>query len=389
MDIMEQHPFIFSNKLKYRLSRHLLFWLLWWAFCSFLYSYVPIGEDFSRYIRLLISSAEALVFLSVHMFVAYSMVYLLVPYFLIKGRYGYSFVAVAFLFLITGILNAFLSPHVGELRNFILNPVLQDPLPKRFEQTSFHYSMLAGLRGGITVGGLAAAIKLMKYWYIKEQRNFQLQKENTEAQLQLLKAQIHPHFLFNTMNNIYSYTQNTSPVAAKLVMGLSDLLRYILYTANQPLVPLSKELRMLQDYITLEKVRYDEQLDVHLELPKFTDGFYIGPLLLLPFIENCFKHGLSNMVEQPWISLRISMEGNYMSMKLVNGKAKSYATDQITSGIGLENVQRRLELIYPGKHILKITSEDDVFIVDLKIGLEKRSSIKEVLPKLTPVNAEA
>jgi LytS/YehU family sensor histidine kinase len=178
------------------------------------------------------------------------------------------------------------------------------------------------------------------------------------------------------MNNIYSYTQNTSPVAAKLVMGLSDLLRYILYTANQPLVPLSKELRMLQDYITLEKVRYDEQLDVHLELPKFTDGFYIGPLLLLPFIENCFKHGLSNMVEQPWISLRISMEGNYMSMKLVNGKAKSYATDQITSGIGLENVQRRLELIYPGKHILKITSEDDVFIVDLKIGLEKRSFAK-------------
>jgi hypothetical protein len=204
MDIMEQHPFIFSNKLKYRLSRHLLFWLLWWAFCSFLYSYVPIGEDFPRYIRLLISSAEALVFLSVHMFVAYSMVYLLVPYFLIKGRYGYSFVAVAFLFLITGILNAFLSPHVGELRNFILNPFLQDPLPKRFEQTSFHYSMLAGLRGGITVGGLAAAIKLMKYWYIKDRSAIAAIKSTNSS---AFFVQYHEQYLFLYPKYIASSSQ--------------------------------------------------------------------------------------------------------------------------------------------------------------------------------------
>ena len=103
--------------------------------------------------------------------------------------------------------------------------------------------MLAGLRGGITVGGIAAAIKLMKYWYVKEQRNLQLQKENAESQLQLLKAQVHPHFLFNTLNNIYSFTQNTSPVAAKMVTGLSDLLRFMLYECNQRLVPLVERIK--------------------------------------------------------------------------------------------------------------------------------------------------
>jgi sensor histidine kinase YesM len=332
---MNQHPFIFSNKLKYRLNRHLVFWLCWWAFCSILYAYLPVPDVLPFAARFLISATEALIFLPVHMFVAYSMVYLLVPYLLIRGRYVYSVIALGVLFLATAVINAFFSPYVGTIRNFILTPLFQFPLPSRFTPISFHYSMMAGLRGGVTVGGIAAAIKLMKYWYIKEQRNLQLQKENSEAQLELLKAQIHPHFLFNTMNNIYSYTQNSSPVAANLVMGLSDMLRYMLYEGNQSIVPLRKELKMIDDYIKLEQVRYDERLDVHLEMPGNTDGYYIAPLLLLPLVENCFKHGLSNMVEQPWISLRISLEGNYMILKLVNGKASGYQPINTSKCIGL------------------------------------------------------
>ena len=388
---MEQHPFIFSNKLNFRLARHVIFWFCWWIFCSILYSYLPTPEVIPPVTRYLISITEALIFLPVHMFVAYCMMYLLVPYLLIKGHYIYCIIGLCFLFLITGVLNAFLAPHVGQLRNLILNPVFHNPLPSRYAPSSFHYSIMAGLRGGITVGGLAAAIKLMKYWYIKEQRNLQLQKENSEAQLQLLKAQIHPHFLFNTMNNIYSFTQNTSPVAAKLVMGLSDLLRYILYAGNQTLVPLNKELKMLEDYITLEQARYDERLDVQLKFPNNSEGLYITPLLLLPLVENCFKHGLSNMIEQPWISLRISLENNYMITKLVNGKARGYVASNTTLGIGLKNVQKRLELLYPQKHLFKITDEEEVFIVDLKVELEQKTAVKEKTSshKSIPVNAEA
>jgi LytS/YehU family sensor histidine kinase len=194
--------------------------------------------------------------------------------------------------------------------------------------------------------GIAASIKLMKHWYVKEQRNLQLQKENAEAQLQLLKAQVHPHFLFNTLNNIYSHTQNTAPVASQLVMGLSDMLRFMLYECNQSEVPLSKELKLIQDYITLEQIRYDNQLDVHISLPTETENLGIAPLLLLPLVENCFKHGTSHMLEQPWLSLQVTLEKDRMHVKLMNGKASEMAKNN-DKGIGIFNVHKRLALLYP------------------------------------------
>ncbi|HEX6432468.1 MAG TPA: histidine kinase, partial [Niastella sp.] len=214
--------------------------------------------------------------------------------------------------------------------------------------TRVHLSLMAGLRGGITIGGIAASIKLMKHWYVKEQRNLQLQKENAEAQLQLLKAQVHPHFLFNTLNNIYSHTQNTAPVASQLVMGLSDMLRFMLYECNQQQVPLSKELKLIQDYITLEQIRYDNQLDVHIGLPVETENLGIAPLLLLPLVENCFKHGTSHMLEQPWLSLQVTIEKSRMHLKLMNGKVNEI-TKNNHKGIGILNVRKRLSLLYPGK----------------------------------------
>ncbi|NII24441.1 histidine kinase [Pseudoflavitalea sp. X16] len=230
--------------------------------------------------------------------------------------------------------------------------------------------MLAGLRGGITIGGLAAAIKLMKYWYVKEQRNLQLQKENAESQLQLLKAQVHPHFLFNTLNNIYSHTQGVAPVASQLVMGLSDMLRFMLYECNQPLVPLSKELTLIRDYITLEKIRYDEQFDIHLDIPTDTGNLHIAPLLLLPLVENCFKHGTSNMLEQPWLSLQVQLKEDTMEVRLMNGKAKEKKPTN-SFGIGIQNVRKRLDLLYPEKHVLKIMDEEEVFVVQLTLQLER------------------
>jgi LytS/YehU family sensor histidine kinase len=228
----------------------------------------------------------------------------------------------------------------------------------------------------------------MKYWYVKEQRNLQLQKENVEAQLQLLKAQVQPHFLFNTLNNIYSHTQDTAPVAAQLISGLSGILRFILYESSQPLVPLSKELKMIQDYISLEQIRYGNKLELHIDLPEKTNDLYIAPLLMLPLIENCFKHGASNMLEQPWVSLQITLKGKEMLMKLLNGKTNDERKNNLPSGIGIQNVQKRLDLLYPGKHELAITNEEDVFIVNLKIELERipKTIIKSVnLPE--PVHA--
>lgn len=367
---MQQHPFIFSDELRYRLLRHGSFWIFWWIFQGFLYSFLPFNRASEYWQSLWISVLESFIFMISHLFLAYSLMYFVIPRFLLRQQYLVTGVWTIVLFIATAFISSFLG-------NYLINPIRVQLAVAGIARAYFDRehaivarSLMAGLRGGITIGGIAAAIKLMKYWYVKEQRNLQLQKENLAAQLQLLKAQVHPHFLFNTLNNIYAHTQNTAPVAAHLIAGLSDMLRFILYEGNQSLVPLRKELQMLRDYIELEKIRYGNRLDLHIELPEDTHGLQIAPLLLLPLVENCFKHGTSNVLEQPWINLQVTVNGKQLQMKLLNGKAGEKKTGTQSSGIGIYNVQQRLALLYPGKHQLVINNEEEVFIVNLALELE-------------------
>jgi LytS/YehU family sensor histidine kinase len=275
------------------------------------------------------------------------------------------------LFLLTASISAFIGIYIlKDIGKFLLGDNFYGD-DSGVKQMSFFRSLLAGLRGGITIGGMAAAIKLMKILYLKEQRNLQLQKENTESQLQLLKAQVHPHFLFNTLNNIYRYTQDFSPVASKLVLGLSDLLRSILYECNKDYIAVEQEIKMIKNYITLEKIRYGNKLDVSMNISEDDTGLQIAPLLLLPFVENCFKHGASQVIDQPWLSIYLDFDEDNMYMKLINGKSLNNVKSHFYSGIGLDNVRRRLEMLYAGKFLLEIKDEEEVFIVELKLQLQK------------------
>lgn len=371
---MAHYPFIFSNEIRHRLRRHVLFWLCWWVFQAFLYSFVGLASKPSYWQQLQVSALEAVVYLMPHMFLSYSLMYGVVPKTILKGRYIAAFFSVVMLFLITALISAGIGVYLlYPIRRLVL-PFVQN-VPIHSNYTNIYLALLAGLRGAITVGGMAAAIKLMKYWYVKEQQNLELQKQNIAAQLNVLKAQVHPHFLFNTLNNIYAHTQTAAPSAAKLVLGLSDLLRHILYECNQESVPLQKELKLLHDYILLEKVRYDDRLDITVDIPDQTDGYFIAPLLLLPFIENCFKHGTSAMIEQPWIHLAITVHENKLNMKLVNGKSPASGTN---AGIGIVNVKQRLDLLYPGRYTLQLFNEETMFIVNLKLELE-RAPVREVV----------
>ncbi|HLZ89197.1 MAG TPA: hypothetical protein VKQ52_18200, partial [Puia sp.] len=148
------------------------------------------------------------------------------------------------------------------------------------------------------------------------------------------------------------------------------LLRYILYDCDRPLVKLSQEFRLIGDYLDLEKVRYTN-LDLRTQLPADGDRYTIAPLLLLPLVENCFKHGTSRMIEQPWISIDADLKQNWLWVKLINGRPAVETPDNFTEGIGLSNVRKRLQLLYPDKHELNIISEQDVFIVNFKIELQE------------------
>ena len=222
-----------------------------------------------------------------------------------------------------------------------------------------------------TVVGFALAIKLLKNWYLKQKEAAQAAREKINAELQLLKAQVHPHFLFNTLNNIYSFIINDSPVATEAIKKLSTLLRYIINECNQPLVKLEKELTMIRGYIDLEKIRYGESFNMSLQIQGNAINKMICPLLLIPFLENSFKHGASQMLTHPWVSLDIVIEERDLYFNLSNSKPMLTAEKMVTKGLGLRNVKKRLAILYPEMHVLNITDEVMSFSVSLKVPLFK------------------
>lgn len=204
---------------------------------------------------------------------------------------------------------------------------------------------------------------------MKKQQDWrQAEKEKVTAELQLLKAQVHPHFLFNTLNNIYSVSLETLPKTSELILKLSSLLNYILYECKTDFVLLEKEIKVMKDYIDLEKKRYANKLEISLNIEGDIKDKYIAPLLLLPFLENAFKHGTSEQLEKPWLSMNLTVNQNTLRCKIANSKNDDIIINE--NGIGIINVKKRLSLLYPGLYELGINNEGDFFVVSLILQLK-------------------
>ena len=370
---------ILSDKKNDRIKCHLIFWFFWWVYFAVLHAANPFGKPEISYFRNpVFTFTESVFFLIGQIPLTYGMLYWVLPKFILKKKYVLAVISIFILWFFGGILHLYLI-------NDIFPIVLSLILPERFlvntqrpPSASFFMALLATYKGAFLVAAIAFVIKFGKYWYLKEQRNLQLQKENTEVQLKLLTAQVHPHFLFNTLNNIYSQTQTESPKGSKMIMELSDMLRYILAEGSKLQVPLKKELTMIQDYINLEKVRYGNKLDLHLSIPEETGKLQIAPLLLLPFVENCFKHGASKFLTNPWINLKIEIKEKKIFLKLMNGKDDNMEERHSKLGTGITNVQKRLNLLYPDKYELQICDEREVFVINLWINLSEANP--EIMP---------
>lgn len=221
---------------------------------------------------------------------------------------------------------------------------------------------------------ILASVKLIEYWFADQKQNQELMQQKLESELKFLKSQIHPHFLFNTLNNLYALTLDKSDKAPEVVVKLSDLLSYMLYECNVPRVPLDKEINLLKDYLDLEKIRYQSELKVNFDVQGRVNGKMIAPLLLIPFIENGFKHGLSKQIEKPWINILLEVEDFRLTFKVENNKPLVEKADEAgyTEGIGLKNVKRRLDLIYGDDYELEIENEQGVFKVVLNLKLENQ-----------------
>jgi histidine kinase len=235
--------------------------------------------------------------------------------------------------------------------------------------------------GPLAVCGFFLVIKILKNHDHKMEEKSTLLRENEDSELQILKAQIHPHFLFNTLNNIYSFALSQSPIAAGLAGNLSGTMRYMITDCEADLVPLAKELKMLRDYIELEKVRYGERLSMKLEIEGGGDHKLIAPLLMIPFIENCFKHGSSQLLGPCWIKMHIFINEDALHLELSNNKPSQAVLPADQKRIGLRNVRKRLELLYPGNHSLQINPGTDTYCVSMRVPLHTETTE-------SPVHAE-
>ncbi len=300
-----------------------------------------------------------LVFLPGHMLFVYTQLYLLVPRFL-QQRKLTAYVLLTLLLTLIGTFS-----HRVIWNSFVV--WYKNVAPEPY----FNIDVLRSFFAFWMLGGIAVSIKLLKEWYREKQRTWETQNEKIRIELELLKSQVHPHFLFNTLNNLYSLTLTNSKKAPIAVTHLSDLLRYMLYECKDDEVPLEKEIAILKKYAELEKLRYGNRIEIAFNCTGETNGLMIAPLLLLPFVENSFKYGTSEQLDRSWISLNIHLEENRLVFHLSNSR-NSILENKNGGGIGLSNVKKRLQLIYDGKHDLVIKDDDpESFVVRLKLQLKK------------------
>lgn len=203
------------------------------------------------------------------------------------------------------------------------------------------------------------------------QQMSELEKERVESELKFLKSQINPHVMFNHLNSIYYYTLEKSDKAPQMILKLSEIMRYMLYEANERFVPLQKELDYIRNYIDLEKIRLEDRGEVQFDVEGEADSLQIAPLLLISFIENSFKHSMQTQDDNIWIRIHISIEERWMEFRAENNWSPSQESDERPEqeGIGLRNVRKRLELLYPDRHTLSISRSEELFLVQLSIKL--------------------
>jgi len=339
---------------------HLFFWILVYLF--FIVFYGRSSRDYGTtiiFVSMLLPLSIA---------TTYFLNYFIIPRYLFTKKYGKFVLFVFYTFVVSIWLEMFISLVVFIL---ITNYQADQMNPSSFDGLL----LMVGLYFIIII---AVVIKLVR-------RSFQMQKRNTEldkhgfemelklkeAELKLLKAQIHPHFLFNTLNNLYGLTLEKSDEAPKLVLQLSEILDYILYRCDEKLVSLDEELANLKNYIEIEKIRYSGKLKLSTGFPEETGNLKIAPLILLPFVENAFKHGVSHFPGVAFVSIKTKIVETNLFFKIENSRNPILKKEESHSnGVGLKNVRKRLDLIYPEKHMLNIDEKEETFSVNLTLQLE-------------------
>lgn len=217
---------------------------------------------------------------------------------------------------------------------------------------------------------IASALRIIKYWFVQQNEQRDLERRQLQSELSFLRSQINPHFLFNTLNSLYALTLKKSDRAPEVVLRLSEMMRYMLYECNERYVPLSREIQYIENYLALERVRYGAKAHIEFEHSTDSDSYSVAPLMFITFLENSFKHGLSHSVDGGYVAVFLQAADGELEINITNSKAKQKDAQFYSGGIGLSNVRRRLQLLYPAAHELHMEEDEESFSVLLRLHLK-------------------
>ncbi len=344
-----------------RILLHIAFWLAYGLYDGYLnaplsgssYAHLSFGE------RMLLGYTAELLVLAFKIPTTYFVLYYLVPrYFRSKNLLilliSLVSVTVAATFLSQLLWIHVIYPHIYEVSS-------PEPVAT-FARKLFRF--LWSSIDILLLLSVASALKFFRLRQMAAERERQLVEEKLQSELNFLRAQTNPHFLFNTLNNLYHLARKRSEDTPDAILKLSDLLRFMLYECTTPRIRISQEVKVIRDYLELERLRYGDRLRADFQVNMDNEDQPIAPLLLLPFVENAFKHGASESRGETWVRIDLTVKNGSVLFQVENPKDAGKA--DIAEGIGLKNVKRQLELIYPG-HELRLDNQGDRFVVRLKI----------------------
>ncbi len=346
-----------------RVGPHLLFWA---GVVSVYYRNAQIREwteHFWEYMGWI---------LPVDIAAVYFAAYLLIPTFLLRKRYTTFLI----LFLLS---NAFFVLLENGIYHFLVNPIMEKGYDLPFFYLPRIWSIILGMDVYVF---LFCGIQVYRYWVRDQKKQSELIQQSLSSELALLRSQINPHFLFNTLNNIDLLVFKDQQKASDSIVKLSEIMRYMLYEANTESVPLYKEVQYLESMVDLIRLRVKDPDFIQFEVNGNTTGKMIPPMLLVPFVENAYKHG-KKTGQAPGISIKLDIESEHYQLYVFNRKDTGHVeAKDLTGGIGLNNVQRRLDLLYPGQYELVINDELQSFEVSLRLPIGRTMAETKVLQQL-------
>jgi two-component system LytT family sensor kinase len=342
------------SPLRNRILQHILFWIVLYFFDVFLFGFD--SERYGLFLKIVLLEMPGMIIL------AYVMMYWAIPKFF-EGRYVQIAVVLSIVFFtcswMVHALFISVSYYAENIKLWDASKIL--------------------VRGFYLFANAAIAviIKLTKLWYENKQRVTEMESTRMEMELKMLREQVNPHFLFNTLNNLYGLVERNATQAQEMIAGLSRILHFMLHESNQRRIKLTEEVACIRDYISLETVRYADKLSVSINVQPACETLAITPLVIFPFVENSFKHGASESIGPAWINIDFSIYKDNFVFKIENSKQPHSGRPVNGRGIGLSNTTRRLELIYGSDHTLQIIDAVDTYLVILKIRLVRLQTIEK------------